>query len=66
MKQNGIVRICADYRATLNKHLKNDNYPILRIEEIFSKRKWWKIFLPINQVYLHMKNINSYKASKEL
>lgn len=57
MKQNGKVRLCADYRATLNKNLENDNYPIPRVEEIFSKLSGGKYFctLDINQAYLHMK-----------
>lgn len=57
MKQNGKVRLCADYRATLNKNLENDNYPIPRVEEIFAKLSNGKHFctLDINQAYLHMK-----------
>ncbi|XP_028164865.1 uncharacterized protein K02A2.6-like [Ostrinia furnacalis] len=57
MKQNGKVRLCADYRATLNKSLESDNYPIPRIEEIFAKLSGGKYFctLDINQAYLHMK-----------
>ncbi|XP_045503822.1 uncharacterized protein LOC123700608 [Colias croceus] len=57
MKHNGKVRLCADYRATLNKNLENDNYPIPRVEEIFSKLSGGKYFctLDINQAYLHMK-----------
>lgn len=55
-KQNGKVRLCADYRATLNRNLENDNYPIPRIEEIFAKLSGGKYFctLDINQAYLHM------------
>ncbi|XP_045455951.1 uncharacterized protein K02A2.6-like [Melitaea cinxia] len=57
LKQNGKMRLCADYRATLNKNLENDNYPIPRVEEIFSKLSGGKYFctLDINQAYLHMK-----------
>lgn len=56
MKQNGKIRLCADYRATLNKNIESDNYPIPRIEEIFSKLSGGKYFctLDINQAYLHM------------
>lgn len=56
MKQNGKVRLCADYRATLNKNIENDHYPIPRIEEIFAKLSGGKYFctLDINQAYLHM------------
>lgn len=31
------VRLCADYRVTLNKQLIPDTYPILRIEDIFNQ-----------------------------
>lgn len=56
IKPTGKVRLCADYRATLNKNLENDNYPIPRVEEIFSKLSGGKYFctLDINQAYLHM------------
>ncbi|GBP93681.1 Retrovirus-related Pol polyprotein from transposon 412 [Eumeta japonica] len=56
IKQNGKVRLCADYRATLNKNIEDDNYPIPRIEEIFSKLSGGKYFctLDINSAYLHM------------
>lgn len=57
VKPNGNVRLCADYRSTLNKNLQNDNYPIPRIEEIFAKLSGGKYFciLDIKQAYLHMK-----------
>ncbi|XP_041972802.1 uncharacterized protein K02A2.6-like isoform X2 [Aricia agestis] len=57
VKPSGQVRLCADYRSTLNKNLENDNYPIPRVEEIFSKLSGGKYFctLDINQAYLHMK-----------
>lgn len=57
VKPTGQVRLCADYRSTLNKNLQSDNYPIPRIEEIFSKLSGGKHFctLDIKQAYLHMK-----------
>ncbi|XP_052756183.1 uncharacterized protein K02A2.6-like [Galleria mellonella] len=57
VKQNGSVRLCADYRATLNKNLLDDKYPIPRVEEVFSKLSGGRYFctLDINQAYLHMK-----------
>lgn len=36
MKPNGKdIRVCANYKVTVNKYLRDVNYPIPRIEEIF-------------------------------
>lgn len=35
LKADGNVRICCDYKVTVNKFLKDVNYPLPRIEEIF-------------------------------
>ena len=56
VKKNGNIRLCADYKVTLNKFLLDDNYPIPRIEDIFANMSGGKYFctLDINQAYLHM------------
>lgn len=57
VKPNGTVRICADYKVTLNKLIKDEKYPIPRIEEIFTKMNGGRYFctLDISNAYLHMK-----------
>ncbi|XP_023248186.1 uncharacterized protein K02A2.6-like [Copidosoma floridanum] len=35
LKENGAIRVCANYRLTVNKHLEDFNHPIPRIEEMF-------------------------------
>lgn len=35
LKQNGGIRVCANYKLTVNNYIENHNYPIPRIEEIF-------------------------------
>jgi archaellum component FlaC len=56
IKPNGSVRICADYKVTLNKVIKDEHYPIPRIEDIMSKMHGGKIFctLDISNAYLHL------------
>ncbi|XP_054276592.1 uncharacterized protein K02A2.6-like [Macrosteles quadrilineatus] len=56
IKPNGNVRLCADYKVTLNKVIEEVNYPIPRIEDIFSNMSGGKYFctLDISNAYLHM------------
>ena len=37
MKQDGTVRICGDYKLTVNKATKPDSYPIPRIQDLFAR-----------------------------
>ncbi|CAG9116185.1 unnamed protein product [Plutella xylostella] len=36
IKKNGEIRICGDYKVTINKKLMRDPYPLPRIEELFA------------------------------
>lgn len=56
LKPDGNVRICADYKITVNSQLQNNRYPIPRIEEIFNKLSGGKYFttLDIHKAYLHV------------
>lgn len=56
VKRNGSVRLCADYKCTLNPNLKDDHFPIPNIEEIFATMKGGKYFtsLDLSQAYLSM------------
>ena len=36
IKQNGNVRICGDYRVTVNQAIKVDSYPLPRVEDLFA------------------------------
>ena len=56
MKQNGRVRICGDYRVTVNQAIKVDSYPLPRVEELFSALAGGKYFtkLGMSQAYLQL------------
>ena len=56
MKQNRNVRICGDYRVTVNQAIKIDSYPLPRIEELFAKLSGGKYFskLDLSQAYLQL------------
>lgn len=48
LKKNNSIRVCADYSVTINKFLKERNYPLPRIEEIFQALQGGKIFTKLD------------------
>ena len=36
VKEDGTIRICGDYKQTINQVAKLDNYPILKIEDLYA------------------------------
>jgi len=44
IKPNGTVRLCADYKTTLNKCLDDYNYPLPKVEELFVALQGGKLF----------------------
>ena len=53
LKPDGSVRICGDYKLTVNKAVKLDTYPIPKLEDLFSALSGGKIFtkLDMSQAY---------------
>ncbi len=55
-KPDGTVRICANYKVTVNKQLHDARHPIPRIDDIFNKLRDGSYFctLDIYKAYLHL------------
>ncbi|XP_053395598.1 uncharacterized protein K02A2.6-like [Mercenaria mercenaria] len=56
VKANGNVRICGDFKVTVNQALKVDKYPLPRTEDIFANLSSGQKFskLDLRQAYLHL------------
>ena len=48
IKSNGNVRICGDFRVTINPHVQRDDYPLPRFEDIMSKLSGGQQFTKID------------------
>ena len=53
MKWDGSIRLCGDYKVTVNRVLTPDNYPLPQIEDIFAALQGRKLFskLDLSQAY---------------
>jgi hypothetical protein len=56
LKSDGSVRICADFKRTVNLAVEPDTYPLPRIEELFAKMVGGKQFtkLDLSQAYIQL------------
>ncbi|XP_064459047.1 uncharacterized protein K02A2.6-like [Ornithodoros turicata] len=56
VKPNGTVRICGDFKSTINQHLVVDQYPLPLVEDIFAKLSGGQIYTKIDlrQAFLQM------------
>lgn len=56
-KSNGSIRICGDFRVTINPHVQIDNYPLPHFEDITAKLSGGKYFTKIDlkDAYLQLK-----------
>ena len=54
VKANGSVRICGDFKLTINKVSKLDTYPCPKIEELFSQVAGGKAFTKFNLAHAYL------------
>ena len=56
LKKDGSIRICGDYKITVNRVAKVDSYPIPKIEDLYTNLVGGKMFstLDLSNVYLQM------------
>ena len=73
LKRDGSVRICGDYRATVNQAAKLDTYPLPRIEDLFASLTGGKTFskldlshayqqIPLDEESKSLVAINTHKG----
>lgn len=65
LKKSGEVRICGDYKITLNPHLKVEQYPLPRIEELFARLHGGQEFSKIDLSMAYQQLVLD-KASRKL
>ena len=56
LKQNGTIRLCGDYRVTINQASRDDTYPLPKVEELFTAMSNGKVYtkLDMSQAYLQL------------
>ena len=73
VKKDGSVRICGDYRLTVNRAAKPDTYPLPRVDDIFASLPGGKTFskldlanayqqVPLEQQSKQLDTINTHKG----
>ena len=73
LKPDGSVRICGDYKVTLNQAAKTDTYPLPKIEDLFTSLCGGKLFskmdlasaylqIPLEEESKEYTTINTHKG----
>ena len=54
MKQDGSIRLCGDYKITVNKTAKLDSYPLPRIDDLFSSLSGGQEFTKLDLAHAYL------------
>ena len=64
LKPDGTVRLCGDYRLTINRAAKPDTYPLPRVEDLFATLAGGKSFSKLDLAHAYLQ-IPLAEASKQ-
>ena len=53
MKGDGTIRICGDYKLTVNRAAKTDAYPLPRIEDLFASLTGGQLFTKLDLAHAY-------------
>ncbi len=53
MKQDGSIRICGDYKVTVNKQAKTDTYPLPKVEDMLASLGNSKLFSKLDLAHAY-------------
>ena len=64
VKADGSIHICGDYNVTVNAVSKLDNYPLPRVDDLFTAMSGWKVFLKLDLTHAYQQVLLSEKLKK--
>ena len=53
LKRDGSVRICGDYKVTVNRALTTDTYPLPRVNDLFASLAGGKMFSKLDLAHAY-------------
>lgn len=73
VKRNGCIRLCGDFKLTVNKACRTEQYPLPRVEDILATLNGGEVFttidlreaynqLPLDEEAMHLTTINTHKG----
>ena len=64
IKKDGTVRICGDYKLTINKELERDVYPLPRVEDLFSSLSGGTLFSKLDLAHAYQQLVLDEESRK--
>ena len=64
LKQDGSVRICGDYRVTVNMAARTESYPLPRIDDLFASLNGGKTFTTLDLAHAYQQILLDEESRK--